>query len=231
MTPAASDLEGAGSRMARRAWLAAAFVTGVAGLSWYLAQRKPPHNDLVRAPAPTPDSWRRIAWPKDLMNSPISGAWRLEEGWLLSDGNVCILPLAQQMPESWKMRLRFRRLNGAHSVAVFFRTRNGVASYDLDGWSRGISGVESVGGRTLLETGGFPLSLVNGRAYEWTIEIRPDVIRASLDGEMLPECNISGEPLSVVDPWEWKPGPEAPALSIGSWRSSTRFEWVEWQPA
>ena len=82
----------------------------------------------------------------------------------------------------------------------------------------------------MMELGGFPLSLENGRAYEWTIEIRPDVIRAWLDAEALPERKIAGESLGVVDPWEWKPGPDAPALAIGSWCSETRFEWVEWQP-
>jgi hypothetical protein len=162
--------------------------------------------------------------------SAISGNWRLKDGSLLSDSNVCILVLAKQMPEKWQVRLRFQRLNGMHSVAVFFRTRNGVASFDLDGWSRGISGVESVGGRTLLEIGGFPLSLVNERTYDWTIEITPDLIRSSLNGETLPERNIAGDALSIVEPWDWKPGPDAPSLSVGSWQSPTRFEWVEWKP-
>jgi len=203
---------------------------GAAGIALYLT-RKTPIADQSRLSASAEEPWRRIDWPKDLAASAISGRWRLEEGSLLSDENVCIMPLAQQMPESWKVRLRFNRLSGVHSVAVFFRTRGGVASFDLDGWSRGISGVESVGGRTLMETGGFQLSLVNERAYEWTIEIRPDLIGSWLNGDPLPDRNIAGEPLSIVDPWEWKPGPEAAALSIGSWRSQTRFEWVEWKPA
>jgi hypothetical protein len=218
--------------LTRRSWIAAGLASGIAGIAWYLSQRRPSAIDLQPRPTVSPgSSWRRIKWPLDLRASAISGGWRVEEGSLLSDGEVCIMPLAQQMPDAWKVRLRFRRLGGIHSVAVFFRTPQGVASYDLDGWSKGISGVESVGGRTTIEAGGFPLSLVNDRIYDWTIEIRPEVIRSWLNDDTLPERRIAGEPLSVVEPWSWKPAPDAPALSIGSWRSPTRFEWIEWKQA
>jgi serine/threonine protein kinase len=216
-------------RMTRRRWLAAGLAAGAAGIGWYFTSRRS-RQDQSGQGVSAAEPWRRIDWPKDLVASAISGNWRLKDGSLLSDSNVCILVLAKQMPEKWQVRLRFQRLNGMHSVAVFFRTRNGVASFDLDGWSRGISGVESVGGRTLLEIGGFPLSLVNERTYDWTIEITPDLIRSSLNGETLPERNIAGDALSIVEPWDWKPGPDAPSLSVGSWQSPTRFEWVEWKP-
>lgn len=214
----------------RRGLLAAGFGAGVTGIAWYLTHRTPKRGQ-VNASAPTAPPWQRIDWPKNLIASAIHGTWHLEGGSLHSNSDVCIMSLRQQMPENWQVRLRFSRLEGRHSIAVFFRTRNGVASFDLDGWGRGISGVQEVGGRTIVEIGGFPLSLENERTYEWTIEISPDLIRSSLDGESLPERNIAGDALSIVDPWDWKPGPDAPSLSIGSWQSPTRFDWVEWKPA
>jgi hypothetical protein len=215
----------------RRTWLTAAGTTCVAGVSAFFIRRRPPNGTPDKPKREVSIPWQRIEWPRDLSKSAVSGHWRLKDGALFSNDAVCIMPLAQQMPEHWHVRLRFSRLRGMHSVAVFFRTRNGVASFDLDGWSRGLSGVESVGGRTLQEIGAFPLSLENERTYEWSIEIHPEIIRSWFDGEALPDRKIAGEPLGVVEPWNWTPGPEAPALCIGSWQSATRFEWVEWQPA
>jgi len=49
-----------------------------------------------------------------------------------------------------------------------------------------------------------------------------------LDGAPHDDRNISGAQLSVPDTWAWQPGPESPALLIGSWNSATRFDWFEW---
>ena len=44
------------------------------------------------------------------------------------------------------------------------------------------------------------------------------------------ERNIAGKPLTVAYPWEWQPGETSPDLMIGSWKSATRFESVEFRP-
>lgn len=226
-----ADLSTRSGLLNRRAWIAMMAAAGAAGLGAWLRMRPASLPQPEPSSAPAENPWQRVPWPEDLSMAAISGGWRQEDGWAISDHRVCILPLAQQMPRAWMLRLRFRRLSGSNGVTVFFSNEHGTACCSLDSWSAALGGVQNVGGRDLREGGGgFTLQLVNGRVYEWTIEIRPEIVRMWVDGELMNERNIDGEPLSVMPLWEWTPGPKPPALAIGSWKSPTRFEWLDWRP-
>ena len=149
----------------------------------------------------------------------------------MSDDTICILPVAREMPPACDLQLRFRRIGGMSSIAVFFGTPAGMGVCTLDGRGLHLGGVQSVNGRTLDDGGGFEMPLANGRTYEWTIELRPARVRMWIDGELKNERAIAGATLSVPDTWAWKPDAKTPALLLGSWNSPTRFEWIEWRAA
>lgn len=218
----------------RRAVVAAAIATG--GTCWWMVRRSgtPGLSTSTETPGPILPSdygpWLRLPWPQDPGAAAIRGDWRMENGMLLSDESIALLPVTAVLPESWRLRLVFTRLTGTYSIAVLFSNRNGTASATLAGRGRNVGGLQTVGGLTLDESGGFEFNLENGRRYEWIIELRAGRFRMWVDGEMKYERLISGMLLTVPVTWNWKPPDPPPDLVLGSWNSSTRFESLEWQP-
>jgi serine/threonine protein kinase len=204
----------------RRRAVGAALAASVAGAGyWWWSNR----------PAEDPP-WRRIAWPQNPSAAAIMGAWRIEDGALISDDTIAIVPVAQHMPAAFLLRLRFVRLSGDVSIGVFFKNARGTAVCTLAGRGRNRGGLQMVDGRTLDDGDFFEMRIVNGRLYEWEIEIRPESVRMWVDGELKDVRDIAGKPLDVPGTWVWRPEPGSPALLLGSWQSSTRFESLEWKP-
>ena len=77
------------------------------------------------------------------------------------------------------------------------------------------------------DVGAFTFDIENERSYEWMVEYRGGLTRTWVDGTLMQERDISGEPLTVANPWQWNAGPDTPALLLGSWHSAVRFEWME----
>ncbi|MEO7318997.1 MAG: serine/threonine-protein kinase [Chthoniobacteraceae bacterium] len=207
----------------RRRVLAAGVAAAVAGVSWWVGKRKPA--------SVTEPPWQRIEWPADPGASAIAGKWWKDGGWLLTDDKICILPVLREMPRACDFRMRFRRLGGIHSIAIFVGTPRGMGVCTLDGRALHLGGLQSVNGKTLQDGGGFEMALENGRTYEWTIEWRPGRVRMWLDGQLKNERDIAGATLSVPETWAWTPDAKTPPVLIGSWNSPTRFEWIEWRAA
>lgn len=206
--------------LTRRRVLATALVGGV---GWWALQKKP-----VPQPVPQPEEqWKRIAWPSN--PAAVAGAWRVENGALISDERIAIVPVADALTESWRIRLRFTRLTGMHSVAIFFRTMQGTAAATLAGRGRNVGGLQSVDDSTLDDSGGFEFPLENGRGYEWVIELRGGRFKMWVDGGQKYERIIGDKRLSVPRTWAWTPPTRSAALLLGSWNSATRFESLEWR--
>jgi len=160
----------------------------------------------------------------------IGGDWRKDaKGVLTSNEQICSVILEKELPEFYDVRLRFTRLSGMHSVALFFKAAATLGSCDLDGWSEGLSGVQMIGEKSLMDGYGFRFPLENGRSYEMLVEVRPGRVRVSVDGEMKKEFDIAGQPLSIPIPWGWNSTDRRFALGIGSYESPTRFDQVEWR--
>ena len=153
----------------------------------------------------------------------------MENGALISDERIAIVPVADTLPESWRIRLRFTRLTGMHSVAIFFRTMQGTAAATLAGRGRNVGGLQSVDDSTLDDSGGFEFPLENGRSYEWVIELRGGRFKMWVDGDQKYERIIGDKRLSVPRTWVWTPPARSAALLLGSWNSATRFESLEWR--
>jgi hypothetical protein len=203
--------------------------------SWYRNDdgggggKKPEDAKTPNAEAET--GWTLIPWPKEPEKLAVSGGWRLERGVLISDERICILPVPGIPAEPCRMRLRFKRLTGELSIALFVKLARGTTVCTLDGRGRHLGGVQMVDWQTLEESGGFFMPLENGRTYDWQVEVRPERIRMWVDGALRDERNIAGKSLRVPGTWEWVPGAEAEgaAVHVGSWESATEFYSLEWK--
>lgn len=210
--------------LTRRRVLAAGALTAVAGgAGWWWAQRGPSPREF---PAVSSE-WEAIPWPQEPQASTVKGDWRIEKGVLLSGNAICILPLPGALRPSCTLRLRFTRMAGVLSVALFFRTPNGTGVCTLDARGQHLGGVQSVNGDVLNPDTSFYEPLENMRSYDWTIEFRPGRVRMWLDRVLRNDRDLTGAALSVPETWQWTPPPDAADLHLGSWNSPTRFERLE----
>jgi hypothetical protein len=172
-------------------------------------------------------------WARRLDFRPLSGVWKDESGGLRSDSGISIVQLLNSLPpEGCRVKIAFTRLEGIHSVALFFRTARGVATAEISGWDQSFAGFQTLDGldlRTLPEPPVFPIE--SGRRYEMEVEIRPDLLRLSVDGQLLQEVEIEGRELGVTFPWSWDSlAKESTWLALGSYESPTLFHSVIVEP-
>jgi serine/threonine protein kinase len=225
-------LEARPKAFTRRRAVAAAVVAGAGGTAaWWLMRRNDhPSEGGKESVAASPETWRTLPWPADPNRTSISGGWKIENGALISDETIAIIPIMKELPEMWRVRLRFTRLTSIYSVGIFFRAPLGTAVATLAGRGRNIGGLQSVGGITLDDSGGFEMPLENGRRYDWIIELLGGRFRMWVDDVLKYERVVAGKVLSVPNTWMWNPQGQTPALLLGSWKSATRFESLEWRP-
>ncbi len=222
-------LDGAGrGGIGRRKLLSLAGLGGLAAAAGYWKLSKPPQA-VPPAVATGPGEWHDALAGADLSGGVISGTWQRQDSQVVTDDSVCILALEKEMPAAYEVRARFVRMSGEHSVAIFFSGEGGTASVDIDGWDRGVAGVQSIDGRDLRQGGGFKFTLENGRTYELAVEVRPERVRIRIDDREQALVPIAGRELGIVFPWAWDPVARPAALGIGSYESPTRFESVVWR--
>jgi len=199
----------------------AVLLAAAAGGAWWHYQQP------VQTPAAGPwhDALAGVRIPADSIN----GAWTNERGVLTSNERTSSLILEETMPEFYDVKTRFTRLSGMHSVALFFTASGSIGACDLDAWGEGLAGVQTINGRSLQDGYGFRFSLENGRSYEMFIEVRPGLVRVSVDGVLQKEFDIAAQSLAIPQPWDWPSRLRRVALGIGSYQSPTRFDQVEWR--
>ncbi|MBL9115354.1 MAG: serine/threonine protein kinase [Verrucomicrobiaceae bacterium] len=178
----------------------------------------------------TAGPWRDGTAGARIYEDVLLGDWKKESGVLTSTDQICIIKLEDRLPDEYDVKMKFTRLRGIHSVALFFKTPAGVASAEVDAWEDSLAGVQNIGDESLLNGYGFRFAIENGRSYELLVEIRADKVRMSIDGGEFREFNIKGKPLSITKEWEWNPADRPAALAIGSYMASTRFDEVQWRP-
>lgn len=217
----------------------AAALVALAFSPLFLPFPEKPKSSVEKAPpmiipavpsTPSPEAWRNLLPTIDPSRQAISGKWRTSPEGLLSDNQICILSLAEDMPAAYEVRVTFTRLEGEHSIALFFQTANGTGSIDIDGWGKGLAGVQSINGRDLRQGNSISFPLQNGRTYQLHAEIRPNNITFSIDGIHKITTPIQGVSLGIVFPWAWNPAEKPAALAIGSYQSAARFSALEWRP-
>ena len=194
-------------------------------------QPKPAPTTLTAAQhAPSFGPWRDAIAGVHIHNDNYGGDWKNEDGVLTSNDAICVMAIEKEVPQYYDARMRFTRLSGEHSVTLFFRAPNGtIGSAELDAWAEGLAGVQLIQNETLQAGYGFRFPLENGRSYELLVEVRPNLVRMTVDGVFQKEFDITNKVLHPPIPWNWDPFTRPAALALGSYESPTRFEKVEWR--
>lgn len=215
------------TRRALWPWLLGASLFIMAGAALWMWQAE--QAKTVPDP-PLPGPWHDGLAGVRVYEDVIGGDWRKDgHGVLTSNEQICAVILERELPPFYDARLRFTRLGGEHSVALFFTANGTLGCCDLDAWDEGLAGVQMIGEKSLMDGYGFRFPLENGRSYEMLVEVRPGRVRVSVDGEFKKEFDIAGQPLSIPIPWGWHGPDRRFALGIGSYESPTRFDLVEWR--
>jgi eukaryotic-like serine/threonine-protein kinase len=172
-------------------------------------------------------------WARRLDFRPLSGVWKDESGGLRSDSGISIVQLLTSLPpEGCRVKIAFTRIEGIHSVALFFRTARGVATAEVSAWDQSFAGFQTLDGldlRTLPEPPVFPIE--NSSRYEMEVEIRPERLRLLVEGRLLQEVEIQGRELGVAFPWSWDSlAKDSTWLGLGTYESPTLFHSVTIEP-
>lgn len=181
------------------------------------------------APAEVTGEWRDAAAGTRIWEDVLRGDWRNENGVLTSGAEICIVKLEDELPEAYDVRLRITRLSGQYSTALFFRSGGRMATVELDAWKEGLAGVQMINGQDLTSGYGFRFPLVNGEPHDLLVEVRPDEVRVTVDGEFKKTFITKDLPMAITPAWELGPTTRSMALAVGSYQSPTRFEHVEWR--
>lgn len=198
----------------------------------------PPASSAPAIPAPaTPTTLTALPpalslpadWENRAVVKSLRGEWQIGSEGFRSDASIAVLQiLGAAPPQGARVRISFTRLEGMHSVALFFRTPRGVGSAEVSAWETNLAGIQIVGGKDLRLIPDPPvMPIENGRRYEMVVEIRAEQVSLSIDGQLVHEVSIANTDLGVTFPWEWETLENVSTwLAIGSFESPTLFHSV-----
>lgn len=165
-------------------------------------------------------------WESRVAVKPLRGRWEIGNDGFRSSKEIGILQVLTSLPpEGARIRATFTRIGGIHSIAIFFRTRRGVATAEVSAWQTNLAGFQCLDGTDLRALPDTPvMPIVNGRRYEMELVLLGDRARLSLDGRLVQEISFGNRDLSVTYPWGWETL-ETPStwLAIGSYESPVHF--------
>ncbi|EMI51795.1 DJ-1/PfpI family protein [Rhodopirellula sallentina] len=172
-------------------------------------------------------AWDDLLPRIDVDRQTVSGTWTKSESAITASANgASRLTLPFQPKSEYDFRVSFTRNNGAHSIALFFATGQGQASFEVDAWGQHLAGIQNINGETIQEndTRVNDVQLENGRRYTAMVEVRSDHIAAYLDGKRLAEMPLTGQRLTVPSIWTI---PDTTVLAVGAYASETVFDSIE----
>ena len=150
----------------------------------------------------------RRTGPDASISGRFSGVWKDESGGLQSDSGISIVQLLTSLPpEGCRVKIAFTRLEGIHSVALFFRTARGSPPPRLFLLIESFAGFQTLDGLDFAFTLPEPpvFLMENSRRYEIGGRIRPERLLLSVEGRLLQEVEIQGRELGITYPWSWEP--------------------------
>ena len=200
--------------------VAAAAITGVAGIALWQQGR---NKTGTKPDGPSRDLLNGI----DLSSAIKRGEWRTSGGLIESvtaDGPAILAAPVESLGDAYELRWRFERLSGTKAATLFFRTAQGMVTFELDSWEQpGLAGVQMIGGTDLRSGGSFGFAFQNGVIHDFTLTITRDTIDIRNGGKLLQRYEITGKRLEIASPWRWTDEWTAVPIAIGSWSSPTRF--------
>lgn len=182
------------------------------------------------APPQSPE-WTNLIATTDPATALHRGDWEKSAGSLTSlhDAQSALLAIpVKNLGTSYDIRVALTRLGGTQSIALFFRTTQGMGALEFDAWEHpGLSGVQMFDGQDLRSQGSFHFPLVNGQNYEFLLQVRPNVIHVYHQDKLLQTYPLTGRHLEITPPWDWSGDWTNTHLTLASWRSPTRFTKLE----
>jgi hypothetical protein len=158
-----------------------------------------------------------------------AGQWQVDGTSLTCGDGPSILALPDPPGDSYDVRVRFTRLSGSDSIAVYFAVNNQRAMAELDAWGQRLAGVQDVDGRALNADATSPsFAITNGVTYELIVQVRPSAVTLIVDGQQLHRYDLTGRTLSINEQWQRAEQVRVPfALGIAAWDSPTRFHAID----
>ncbi|WDI40625.1 serine/threonine-protein kinase [Bremerella sp. P1] len=197
----------------------------------------PPNPDPITSsegngsPVPsTSEEWINLISRIDLPANAVAGNWEVTpDGQLHADaaaGARIMLPFLP--PREYDLEVQFTRNSGAQSIALHFLAGEGNASFDIDGWTENLGGIQNIDGENIRTnpTRVDSVVLENGRRYRAEVRVRRDQVQAYLDGQLLATYEGDGSNLTLLELWTL---PEK-SLGLGAYDSDTTFHQVRLRP-
>lgn len=162
----------------------------------------------------------------------LRGEWLINDHIIQSDDDRSVLAIDPGGPVfPSNVKLRFTRLEGVYSIAVFFKHPTGWGSCEISAWDDSIGGVQLINGEEIRDMDlpdMFIMEVENGREYEWETRLRPDSITMLIDGQVYLRRDITDAQFNVSFPWDWDMlDTEGESLAIGTFQSPTVFHDVQ----
>jgi len=175
-------------------------------------------------------AWINLIPQSDPPVNTVAGNWEItSEGELhVDEGPAARIMLPYLPSREYDFEIQFTRNTGSQSIAMHFLDGEGIASFDIDGWSENLGGIQNIDGQNIRTnaTRVDNVVLENGRRYTAEVRVRRDQVQAFLDGQLLTTYEGDGSNLTLLELWSL---PEK-SLGIGAYDSDTTFHEVRLRP-
>jgi len=185
-------------------------------------------SPAARTPGSSP--WIDLIPRIDPLANTVAGNWEVTpEGELHVDagpGARIMLPFLP--PRQYDLEVHFTRNSGSQSIALHFLDGEGIGTFDIDGWSENLAGIQNIDNQTIRTnaTRVDNVVLENGRRYSAAVHVRHDQVQVFLDGQLLTTYQGDGSDLTLLELWSL---PEK-SLGLGAYDSDTTFHQVRLRP-
>lgn len=174
--------------------------------------------------------WINLISQVDPPANTVAGNWEVTpEGELHADASPSariMLPFLP--PREYDLEVEFTRNDGSQSIALYFLDGDGNATFDIDGWSENLGGIQNIDGETIRTnpTRVDNVVLENGRRYSAEVRVRRHQVQVFLNSKLLTSYEGDGSNLTVLELWTL---PEK-SLGLGTYDSDTTFHQVRLRP-
>ncbi|MEW4561087.1 serine/threonine-protein kinase [Bremerella sp. JC770] len=174
--------------------------------------------------------WINLISQSDPPANTVAGNWEITpDGELhVDEGPAARIMLPYLPPREYDFEVQFTRNSGSQSIAMHFLDGDGIASFDIDGWSENLGGIQNIDGENIRTnaTRVDNVVLENRRRYTAEVRVRRDQVQAFLDGQLLTTYQGDGSNLTLLELWSLP----KKSLGIGAYDSDTTFHQVRLRP-
>ncbi len=171
--------------------------------------------------------WTNLLDKVDTNRNAVAGDWTKTDGSLAVNATQSArISLPFQPQSEYDFRVKFTRTSGVHSIALFFVTASGPASFEIDAWGEHLAGIQDINGRDIRSnaTRSTGHTLENGKTYTALVEVRRDTVKTYLDGKLITTLKTADTRLSIPAVWRM---PDAKSLGLGAYSAATTFHSAE----